>query len=211
MSLFRRIPSNLTPSVSRKKMARCMSGFSFAGPKKLDEIIKTELLEDKTKSEIADIWMAYHEEKDRVHGTIVSGEEGKLILERAGKMKFFIEPIFRDDGFFMLLSQFQTPSHFLLAYLEDFKMDPNRAQPLMTFSVFNDLAESHKVSLVRCDVINKGIEESEGVRVMQNVLDAYRLDEDFTRVEEFNEKPTTFDVDDFISSMNQKWKDDGSQ
>ena len=111
----------------------------------------------------------------------------------------------------MLLSQFQTPSHFLLAYLEDFKMDPNRAQPLMTFSVFNDLAESHKVSLVRCDVINKGIEESEGVRVMQNVLDAYRLDEDFTRVEEFNEKPTTFDVDDFISSMNQKWKDDGSQ
>ena len=124
--------------------------------------------------------------------------------------KFFIQPIFRDDGFFMLLSQFQTPSHFLLAYLEDFKMDPNRAQPLMTFSVFNDLAESHQVSLVRCDVINKGIEESEGVKVMQNMLDAYRLDEDFTRVEEFNEKPNTFDVDDFISSMNQKWKDDGS-
>ena len=63
-----------------------MSGFSFAGPQKLDEIMKTELLEDKTKSEISDIWMAYHEEKERVHGTIVSGEEGKLILERAGKM-----------------------------------------------------------------------------------------------------------------------------
>lgn len=86
MIFFRRIPSNLMPHVSRKKMARCMSGFSFAGPRKLNEIMKTELLEDKTKSEISDIWLAFHEEKERVHGTIVSGKEGKLILERAKNM-----------------------------------------------------------------------------------------------------------------------------
>jgi len=40
----------------------------------------------KNKAEISDIWMTYHEDKERVDGSIVSGEEGKLILERAAKM-----------------------------------------------------------------------------------------------------------------------------
>jgi hypothetical protein len=111
----------------------------------------------------------------------------------------------------MLLSQFQTPSHFLLAYLEDYKMDPNSAQPLMTFSIFNDLVESHDISLVRCDIINKGISESEGRRVMDLLLDSYRVDEDFDRwVKMFNEQPATFDIDDYIACMSQKWKSEES-
>ena len=119
---------------------------------------------------------------------------------------FFIQPIFKEDGFFVLLSQFQTPSHFLMAYLEDYKMDPNRAQPLMTFSVFNDLAESHDLSLVRCDIINQGIEEDDGRKVLENMLNAYRIDEDFERVKGFNDGAETFEFDDYISCMNHKWK-----
>mmetsp|Transcript_22901 Transcript_22901/g.28862 ORF Transcript_22901/g.28862 Transcript_22901/m.28862 type:complete len:186 (-) Transcript_22901:156-713(-) len=185
-----------------------MSGFSFAGPRSLNEIMKTDLLEGKTKAEISEIWMTYHEGKERVHGAILKGCDGVKILERAEKLQFFIQPIFRNDGFFMLLSQFQPPSHFLLAYLEDYKMDPNRAQPLVTFSIFNDLVESHDMSLVRCDVINKGIEESEGQKVMDLLLDSYKVDEDFSRwVKQFNEQPGDFDVDDYISCMNQKWKE----
>jgi len=48
--------------------------------------MKTEMIEGKNKAEISDIWMSYHEEKERVYGTIVSGKQGKLILERAAKM-----------------------------------------------------------------------------------------------------------------------------
>jgi len=186
---------------------RHLSGFSFAGPRKLEEIMKTELIEGKNKAEISDIWLSYHEDKERVHGTIVSGKQGKLILERAGKMKFFIQPIFRESGFFMLLSQFQTPSHFLMAYLEDYKMDPNRAQPLVTFSIFNDLADSHDLSLVRCDIINQGIEEDEGRKVMQTMLSAYEIEENYSRVKDFNQEPEKFDLDDYISCMNEKWKE----
>lgn len=109
----------------------------------------------------------------------------------------------------MLLSQFQTPSHFLMAYLEDYKMDPNRAQPLMTFSIFDDLADSHDLSLVRCDIINKGIEEDDGRKVLDNMLNAYRIDEDFEKVKKFNGGSASFDFDDYISCMNQKWKEGG--
>eukprot|EP00978_Attheya_sp_CCMP212_P011957 scaffold29670_cov55-Attheya_sp.AAC.10 len=47
--------------------------------------------------------------------------------------------VFRDGGFFMLVTQFQELSHFIMAYLEDYKFDPARAQPLLTFSVLDDL------------------------------------------------------------------------
>jgi hypothetical protein len=60
--------------------------FSFAGPRKLDEVMKTDLIEVKDKIEISDIWLTYHESKERVVGSVVSGEKGKLIVERAEKM-----------------------------------------------------------------------------------------------------------------------------
>ena len=37
--------------------------FTFAGPRKLDDLIKKETIHDKSRVEIADIWYSYHEEK----------------------------------------------------------------------------------------------------------------------------------------------------
>jgi len=106
----------------------------------------------------------------------------------------------------MLLSQFQEPAHFLMAYLEDYKMDPHSATPLLTFSVFDDLAASKNLTLVRCDVLNKNIQYDEALRVVQSVLDNYRNEHEFASVETFNDEPNSFDVDDYVSRMNDKWK-----
>ena len=119
---------------------------------------------------------------------------------------YFVQPVFRENGFFMMVSQFQGPSHFLMAYLEDFKMDPSRAQPLLTFSVFDDFAESKDLTLVRADILNKGIEDDEGLKVVQNMVDVYIQDEEYLAVKAFNKKPDTFDFDDFIARQNEKWK-----
>lgn len=37
--------------------------FNFAGPKNLNDILKKELIEDKSATEVADIWYTYHENK----------------------------------------------------------------------------------------------------------------------------------------------------
>jgi len=94
-----------------------------------------------------------------------------------------------------------------MAYLEDYKMDPNRAQPLVTFSIFNDLADSHDLSLVRCDIINHGIEDDEGRKVMQHMLSAYEIEETYIQVKAFNQEPEKFDLDEYMSSMDKKWKE----
>jgi hypothetical protein len=64
------------------------------------------------------------------------------------------------------------------------------------------------LALVRCDIINRGIQDDEGRRVANLLLDSYRNDEEFDAVRDFNKKPDTFDIDDFISRQNQKWKEE---
>lgn len=93
-----------------------------------------------------------------------------------------------------------------MAYLEDYKMDPARAQPLLTFSVFDDYADEKDLTLVRADVLNKGIQDDEGLKIVQNMLDVYTRDDEYLGVYAFNKKPETFDFDDYISQQNEKWK-----
>ena len=120
---------------------------------------------------------------------------------------FFIHPVFREEGHFMIISQFQAPNHFLLAFLEDYRMDPARAQPLLTVSVFDDLAEEKDVALVRCDIINRGIEDDEGYRICKCLLDDYIDDDDFRSVHLFNKKPDAFDVDAFVKEKERRWRE----
>jgi hypothetical protein len=184
-----------------------MSGFSMVGPKTLNEILKKEKISPLNRADIIDLWLSYHENKEGIHGSILERKQGLTLIQRATECPYFIQPVFREEGFFMLLSQFQSPCHFFLAYLEDYKMDPNRASPLITFSIFNDLIESHDLSLLRCDMVNKGIEEMEAVKAVERILECYLQEDEYhTKVKVFNKNPSHFDLDDFIYYMNQKWK-----
>ena len=95
---------------------------------------------------------------------------------------------------------------FMLAYLEDYKMDPAAAQPLLTCSVFDDYANSLDLTLVRCDIINRGIDDAEGVKVTHCLLSSYQNDDEYEAVKAFNGKQDSFDVDDYVAVQNQKWK-----
>ena len=110
----------------------------------------------------------------------------------------------------MIISQFQTPNYFLLAFLEDYRMDPARAQPLLTISLFDDFAEEKDVTLVRCDIINAGIEEDEGYKICQSLLDDYSEEDGFRDVHMFNKKPEAFDLDEFVKEKGERWKGGGT-
>jgi ATP11 protein len=203
--------NSVAPLLSSSSLSFRHLSFSFVGPKTLDDILKKEMVQDKTATEISDIWYTYHEGKENVHGIILEGDVGKPLLERAASSPFFIQPIFREDGYFMLVSQFMEPSHFLLAYLEDYKMDPASAQPLLTFSVFVDYADPPKsLTLVRADILNRGINDEEGLKVVRAMLDHYVKDDEYALVKAFNVKPDSFDIDDFIAQQNAKWKQDAA-
>lgn len=159
-------------------------------------------------SEITDIWQTYHDDKEQVHGLSVDSVKGRSILARAAQCPFFIHPLFRDSGHIMLLSQFQSPNYFLFAYLEDYRSDPINAKPLLTISIFNDMAERKGVTLVRCDIINRGIHKNEGLRMCKYLLNDYAQDTEYKTVHTFNKLPDAFDYDAFVLEKESRWNEE---
>jgi hypothetical protein len=49
--------------VAQKHATTRNFSFTFTGPRTLDEIIKKDLVEEKTGAEVADVWYSYHESK----------------------------------------------------------------------------------------------------------------------------------------------------
>jgi len=213
------------PRQQQQQQQRSMS-FIFTG-RRLEDILKKDLVHDKTSTEVADLWYAYHDSKINVHGLVIQGHEATTLLQRAASTPFFIQPVFKspsvggnhqhgtddvdddhDDefGYFMVVSQYQAPCHFLMAYLEDFKRDPTSAQPLLTFSVYDDYATSKDVGLVRAEIINKGIDDEVGRKIVLNMMDAYMKEDEYKVVHAFNKEPETFDFDDFLARQNEKWR-----
>ena len=123
--------SCVLPYPSSNAQFQARNNFSYAGPRKLDDILKVDQIKNKTKAEISDLWMTYHEGKEKVHGLVLNGETGKTVLARAAQWcvlpsnlnestharpsqphysvsaiesPFFIHPVFRDGGHFMILS-----------------------------------------------------------------------------------------------------------
>ena len=148
------------------------------------------------------------QQQEGVIGLVLSGKEAAPIIPRAVLSPFFIQPIFREDGHFMLVSQFFEPSHFIMAYLEDYKMDPAAAQPLLQFSVFDDYAESKDLTLIRADVLNRGIDEGEGLKVVNSMLANYKDDDRYLNVRAFNSMPDSFDLEAYIADQSEQWKAD---
>lgn len=86
--------------------------------KKLEDIMKIDLLQEKPAEEIEQIWLEYHKSKD-VIAAVVPTETFNKLMENAKKFPIFIFPIPRSQGFEFIMFQFAANTvHFtpLLCY-----------------------------------------------------------------------------------------------
>ncbi|XP_055852156.1 ATP synthase mitochondrial F1 complex assembly factor 1 [Episyrphus balteatus] len=86
--------------------------------KKLSDIMKLELVEDKSADELKQIWYEYHKTKDVIAATLTI-EQFDTLMTRAKQHPIFILPLPRSEGFEIFLLQFSANTvHFtpLLAY-----------------------------------------------------------------------------------------------
>lgn len=86
--------------------------------KKLSDIMKIELVEDKTAEDLSKIWIEYHKTKDVLAATLTVQQFDSL-MARAKANPVFILPLPRSEGFEFIMLQFASNTvHFtpLLAY-----------------------------------------------------------------------------------------------
>lgn len=170
--------------------------FSFPGPRKLEDITNLPLLEKEPTENIADIWTAYHDERADSLGTVIPGDSLIDLRKKAKKCPLFILPVWRDEGHFMMISQFQDKC-FLLTYLEDYKVNPEGAQPYATISMYGDLVESKGLGLIRAD-ITPNLTKKEVDRLIRLLIRFYSPHAHH-HVEAFNLRPAEFDLEKMLS------------
>lgn len=170
-----------------------VGGFSFPAPRKLGEIVKLDRLENEDAESITHIWNEYHKSQPCAASAVMSASDFALAKSRATQNRFFTFPVFRDPGFFVLLSQFQE-NHWILTYLADFQKNPAEAQPYLTITVYEDLAKSKGLVLLRADVCNLlTVTRDDAIALLELVCKFHVSESLFQHVLTFNKAPRTFD------------------
>jgi ATP synthase F1 complex assembly factor 1 len=173
--------------------AKAASGFSYPGARSLEQLVKLEMLESEQAPQIRSIWEDFHADKDDAVAATLDASEFQSLVKRAEAAPFFIFPVYRQDGFFNMLCQFQQ-SCFLVTYLEAFKENPSAAPPCVAVSLYDDLVAKKELALVRADVINM-LDKKESQLLLQQLLASYQDDKLYAHVDKFNNQPDQFDFE----------------
>ncbi|OWZ03917.1 putative mitochondrial protein [Phytophthora megakarya] len=180
-------------------IARCLTstkastGFSYPGARSLEQLVKLELLDNEQTPQIRSIWEKFHADKDDAVAATLDANEFQSLVKRAEAAPYFIFPVYRQDGFFNMLCQFQQ-SCFLVTYLEAFKENPSAAPPCVAVSLYDDLLDKKELTLVRADVINM-LDKKETQLLLKQLLASYQDDKLYEHVDKFNNQPDQFDFE----------------
>ncbi|KAK8744224.1 hypothetical protein OTU49_001066, partial [Cherax quadricarinatus] len=113
-----------TQKAKKSKESLPKGSYAFAPQKKLESILKMDLLKGKTNEEVKYIWTEHFRHKDAVSGIIPADVYDKL-HESAGKYATFLFPLPRNEGYEFIVAQFAghevhfTPLINYQAYKED--------------------------------------------------------------------------------------------
>ena len=184
------------PQLSRRSSSLALPGV----PRRLAEVAKLELLEAEEPASVSAIWESFHKDRPEVGGSCVSAEEHGLISERARDSPSFIFPVRREQGHFILYSQFDAKhSMFVMTFLEEYKTNPAAAQPWLSVTLFGELLASKALGLLRVEAVPERLVKAEAVHVLSLVRRYYGTD-NYDRVWTFNHAERHFDLEAYLRS-----------
>lgn len=167
----------------------------------LDELMKTSLLEDKSKEEIVNIWTEFHKSKEVVYGTL-AGDVFKLITEHSSEYPTFLLPLPRNEGYEFIVLQFEgNEVHFtpLISY-QAYKAD---APECLTLVYYAELLESKGVVLMKGE-FDKNILSPIEAQCLVNTLHLYYGEKNEKRLNlmhTFTYSPDSFRYMDLVAEM----------
>jgi ATP synthase F1 complex assembly factor 1 len=172
---------------------RCFS-FSYPAPRTLGEITNLPLLELEESSAVKKIWESHHNNQETAVATTLLEEEFSTVLLRAESSPFFIFPVKRESGHFILLSQAQG-KHFLYTFLEDYKTNPDTATPYLSLTFYDDFLVNKGLGLVRGD-FSEMITKPEAQTLLQVTTNLYL--NQYEEIDRFNNRPGEFNFERYI-------------
>ena len=163
--------------------------------------MKIELIQDKTKEEIIQIWHEYHIQKDCISG-ILTAEQFDKLFERGRKYPTFLLPLPREKGYEFIMTQFHG-SEIHMTPLLWYQTHKDNAPECLTIVHYSELKESKGIVLMRGEFDTKSIQVHEA-QCLANELQLYYFSEDHQRMkllQTFTERPDEFKHMELIANL----------
>ncbi|KAJ6637982.1 ATP synthase mitochondrial F1 complex assembly factor 1 [Pseudolycoriella hygida] len=168
--------------------------------KKLSDIMRVELLQDKSVDEIKHIWLEYHKQKEVLVATIPTAVY-ETQMKRGKEHPIFIFPLPRSEGFEFFLAQFALNTvHFtpLLCY-QVHKENAPECLKMVHYTEFSDKG----LVLMRGEFDTKVINPQEA-QCLINQLQLYYSQDNASKLqllEKFTKEPANFKHMDVIKEL----------
>lgn len=172
----------------------------FTKPKILDDLMKTELLVDKTSDEIKQLWLDYHRQKDVIVGVIPQETYTKM-YEKGVEFSTFVLPVPRSQGYEYIMCQ--TVGHEVhLTPLIAYQTHKENAPECLTITYYTDLQDKGIVLMkgeYDTDILN-----CQEAQCLANQLQLYYAQDNEKRLkllQRFTYKPNEFNHMDLIAEL----------
>lgn len=170
--------------------------------KRLSDIMKLELVQDKSADELKQIWYEYHKTKDVIAATLTV-QQFETLMTRAKDHPIFILPLPRSEGFEFILLQFSANTvHFtpLLAY----QIHAENAPECLNIVHYTDVQDKG-VILMRGEYDTKVLTGQEA-QCLANELQMFYCSQDEAKLkvlETFTKQPDSFKHMDLIKQVEE--------
>ncbi|XP_060528684.1 ATP synthase mitochondrial F1 complex assembly factor 1 [Cylas formicarius] len=167
----------------------------------LDKIMKVDLIKNKSKEEIKEIWEEYHQTKNCI-AAVIPSENFKTLEENCVKYPMFLFPLPRTQGYEFIMLQFEKrTAHFtpLLYY----QVHNENAPECLTITHYEDFKESKGIVLMRGEY-DKNIINAKEAQCLANQLQLYYTQDDKQKqklLDTFTHHPDTFDHMDLVKEI----------
>lgn len=182
-------------SQSPTTQKRELSGFSYPAPRTLAGVVNMNLFAQEPAERIKEIWEQYHAASVTAMAKVIPTATYKAIESRAPNCRNFVLPIDNENGFFVVVAQYQDKSWFV-TYVEDFKKNPDAAQPYLVITIYPELSESKGLVLLRADICALAtLTKTDAARILEQLVTFYGDDTHFQHVYSFNKTPREFNYE----------------
>lgn len=177
--------------------------YAFAPQKKLDSIMKVELLQDKSAEEISYLWTQYWQKQPVISG-VMKADLYDTIYNCAAQFDKFLFPLPREQGYEFILAQFAAHEiHF--TPLINYQAYQENAPECLTMVHFPELKEQLGIVLMRGEYDSKLISGKEA-QFLANQVQLYYSGRDSAKtalLRTFHDNPEKFSHMDLVKQLEQ--------
>ncbi|KAK7100243.1 ATP synthase mitochondrial F1 complex assembly factor 1-like [Littorina saxatilis] len=179
---------------------------SYAPAKGLESVMKMELIQDKSATEVEQIWKEYHKTKDGVFA-VLQRDVFEDLMAKSRSCPMFIFPLPRDDGFEFILMQFDGKD-VQFTPLAMYQILKENAPACLTLVHYTELMDSKGIVLMSGQYDDKVLKPEDAVMLVQMIAIYYGKNSPrFDVVETFNRQPDKFDHNQLIEECKALYLD----